>query len=135
MTDVAAAERAALLDLLERLGPDAPTLCEGWRTHDLAAHLVARERRPKALVGIVVKPLNGLAQSAEAVERRRPYRELLQVLRGGPPRWSIGGMLRGPLSGSTDVHELFVHHEDVRRLVDPAPRQAGPSSTRRCGSA
>ncbi len=36
-------ERAALCDTLERFGPDAPTLCEGWQTIDLAAHLVARE--------------------------------------------------------------------------------------------
>ncbi|MCW2608081.1 MAG: hypothetical protein JWO60_2774, partial [Frankiales bacterium] len=43
---VAAAERAALLDLLAASGPDAPTLCPGWTTHDLAAHLVVRERQP-----------------------------------------------------------------------------------------
>ena len=59
MTDVAAAERAALLDLLERLGPDAPTLCEGWATHDLAAHLVVRERRPVAGPGYVFPALHG----------------------------------------------------------------------------
>lgn len=124
MTDVAATERAALLDLMERLGPDAPTLCEGWTTHDLAAHLVARERRPQAVVGIVVKRLGKLAESAEAAERARPYAELLEALRGGPPLWSAGGLLRGPLSGVTDVHEFYVHHEDVRRLVDPTPRVA-----------
>ena len=32
-------ERAALADLLEELGPDAPTCCEGWTTAHLAAHL------------------------------------------------------------------------------------------------
>ena len=35
-------ERAALCILLDKTGPDAPTLCEGWRTSDLAAHLVLR---------------------------------------------------------------------------------------------
>lgn len=124
MTDVAAAERAALLDLLERLGPDAPTLCEGWTTHDLAAHLVARERRPQAVVGIVVRPLARLTQAAEARMRQVPYDDLVRTLRGGPPVWSAGGALRGRLSGSTDVHEFYVHHEDVRRLVDPSPRDA-----------
>ena len=34
--------------------PDAPTLCEGWKTRDLAAHLVVRERRPDATLGIAV---------------------------------------------------------------------------------
>ena len=32
--------------LLKDLGPNQPTLCEGWRTADLAAHLVLREHRP-----------------------------------------------------------------------------------------
>lgn len=124
-TDVAATERAALLDLMTELGPAAPTLCEGWATHELAAHLVARERRPQAVAGILVRPLHGLTAAAEARMRRLPYDDLLATLRGGPPLWSAGGALRGPLSGITDVHELYVHHEDVRRLVDPTPRQAG----------
>ena len=42
----ARAERASLCDLLAEVGPDAPTLCEGWTTALLAAHLVVRERRP-----------------------------------------------------------------------------------------
>jgi len=127
VSTVAAAERTALLDLLDAAGPDAATLCEGWTTHDLAAHLVARERRPQALAGILVPPLHRLTEAAEAAERRRPYAELVARLRGGPPPWSAGGLLRGPLSGVTDVHEFYVHHEDVRRLIDPSPRAADPA--------
>jgi len=41
-TAVLLQERAALCDTLEQYGPDAPTLCTGWMTLDLAAHLVAR---------------------------------------------------------------------------------------------
>nr|BFE88977.1 hypothetical protein GCM10020093_115780 [Planobispora longispora] len=52
----ARAERAALSDLFARLGPDAPTLCEGWTTFDLAAHLVLRERRLDAAPGIALSP-------------------------------------------------------------------------------
>ena len=44
-------ERRALCELLDETGPDAPTLCEGWTTGDLAAHLVLRERRPDAAAG------------------------------------------------------------------------------------
>ena len=40
-------------------GPDEPTLCEGWNTRDLAAHLVLRESRPDAALGVVVRPLAG----------------------------------------------------------------------------
>ena len=48
-------ERAALCDLLTELGPDAPTLCEGWRSADLAAHLFIREHRPDAVPGFRLK--------------------------------------------------------------------------------
>ncbi|MHB1139691.1 MAG: maleylpyruvate isomerase N-terminal domain-containing protein, partial [Microthrixaceae bacterium] len=41
-------ERAELCELFEIVGPDVATLCEGWTTRDLAAHLVVRERRPDA---------------------------------------------------------------------------------------
>ena len=53
-TEVLLKERAAMCDTFEKFGPDAPTLCEGWLTLDLAAHLVAREARSDAAVGLVV---------------------------------------------------------------------------------
>ena len=53
-TQVLLTERAALCDTLEKFGADAPTLCEGWTTLDLAAHLVAREARSDAAAGLVV---------------------------------------------------------------------------------
>ena len=37
-------ERLELCDLLDELGPSVPTLLEGWTAHDLAAHIVLRER-------------------------------------------------------------------------------------------
>ena len=40
-----AQERIKLCDLFDELGPSAPTLIEGWTAHDLAAHIVLRERR------------------------------------------------------------------------------------------
>ncbi len=49
-------ERRALCALLDETGPDAPTLCEGWTTGDLAAHLVLRERRPDAAAGVAGRP-------------------------------------------------------------------------------
>ena len=47
-------ERAEMCDLFASVGPDAPTLCEGWNTSDLLAHLLVRERRPDAAAGIAV---------------------------------------------------------------------------------
>ena len=51
MTRLAWSERQQLCDELERLGPDAPTLCEGWATRDLAAHLFVRDARPDLSIG------------------------------------------------------------------------------------
>ena len=57
MSTFAKRERLLLADLLETAGPDAPTLCEGWQTRDLAAHVVVRERRPDAVGGLLIKQL------------------------------------------------------------------------------
>ena len=54
MTTFAAAERARLADLLLEKGPDAPTLCGGWSTRDLAAHLWLRESRPDAFAALFI---------------------------------------------------------------------------------
>ena len=53
-SDLDLRERNELADLLDQLGPDAPTLCEGWNTADLAAHLVVRERDPRSAPGILL---------------------------------------------------------------------------------
>jgi uncharacterized protein (TIGR03085 family) len=122
---LARAERAALLELLTDLGPDAPTLCEGWTTHDLAAHLVVRERRPHAVPGLVVPALHGITARLERRMRPTAYDDLLAALRSGPPVWSPVG-LPDPLYDPANLHEFYVHHEDVRRLADPGPRAATP---------
>jgi uncharacterized protein (TIGR03085 family) len=111
----ARAEREALSDLLDTLGPDAPTLCEGWATADLAAHLVVREHRPDAAGGIAIKPLAGYTESVQnKIKSGRSYRALVDDVRQGPPRWSPYGLVPG-LDAMVNTLEFFVHHEDVRR--------------------
>jgi uncharacterized protein (TIGR03085 family) len=113
MTGIAARERAALVDLLHELGPDAPTLCEGWVTSQLAAHLVAREGRPAALPGILVPALHERTARIEAETlERSSYPDLVTSIAKGPPFGLVG--LPG-LADAVNVHEFFVHHEDVRR--------------------
>lgn len=113
MPSIARAERAALSDLLESLGPDAPTLCEGWDTRDLAAHLVVRERRMDAAPGIVLRPLAGHLESVTRDYAAKPYGELVTLVRKGPPALSPFRLPKvDPLLNTT---EYFVHHEDVRR--------------------
>ena len=110
---LAHADRLRLCDLMVEVGPAAPTLCEGWSTKDLAAHLVARDRRPDSVPGLVVERLSGWSEKVRAGELRRPYPELVAELRDGPPPWSPLAWARLDRLGNT--HEMFVHYEDVRR--------------------
>ncbi|MGH3856883.1 MAG: TIGR03085 family metal-binding protein [Pseudonocardiaceae bacterium] len=111
---LAASERQELCGLMDELGPDAPTLCGGWTTRDLAAHLVVREGRPVAAVGILLSPLAGLAARAQRGVAERPWPELVDLVRTGPPRWSLTRL--GPIGEKINGLEFFVHHEDVRRV-------------------
>ena len=57
-----AVERAQLSDLLDELGPEAPTLLAPWTTRDLAAHLVLREHDSRPAPGLSC-PVRGSAGS------------------------------------------------------------------------
>jgi uncharacterized protein (TIGR03085 family) len=110
-------ERAALAALLDETGPDGPTLCEGWQTKDLAAHLALRERRPDAAAGMAGGPLSGYAaRVTQQFQERHPYPELVTLFREGPPRMSPLALPRADEMANTVEH--FVHHEDVRRAVE-----------------
>jgi uncharacterized protein (TIGR03085 family) len=124
---LAARERHELCTLLDQLGPDAPTLCEGWRTRDLAAHLVVREGRPVAAAGILLSPLARLTARVQRSTAERPWPELVDAVRGGPPWWSP--MRLGPIGEKINGIEFFVHHEDVRRAGREWQRR--PPDTRR----
>ena len=114
-------ERHELADLLAAVGPDAATLDEGWVTRDLAAHLVIRERRPDAALGIVVRPLAGHSDKVRRQVASRAWGDLVDLVRTGPPKWSPAAI--APIDRLTNTVEFFVHHEDVRRASDDwAPR-------------
>lgn len=106
-------ERETLCDLFAEYGPDAPTLCEGWLTADLAAHLVVRERRPDSGPGLVWTPLAGYTDKVRRTVRdRTPWEQLVESVRRGPPP-----LLR-PFDGPMNTVEFFIHVEDVRRARD-----------------
>ncbi|MFI8964581.1 TIGR03085 family metal-binding protein [Streptomyces sp. NPDC053493] len=127
MSTHAKRERLLLADLLEAAGPDAPTLCEGWSTRDLAAHVVVRERRPDAAAGAVV-PVPALKARLERVQAEfadKPYAELIQLIRTGPPRLSPFTIKQ--VDEGANVVEFYVHAEDVRRAQsDWSPRELDP---------
>ncbi|GAA1792059.1 TIGR03085 family metal-binding protein [Planosporangium flavigriseum] len=106
-------ERDALADALLEVGPDAPTLCDGWTARDLAAHVALRDRRPDAVVGILARPLAGWTERVQRGYRDgHDYTELVDLVRH-PPRWSP--MSLAPLDEAANTVEFFVHTEDVRR--------------------
>ncbi|WP_280344507.1 TIGR03085 family metal-binding protein [Nocardia neocaledoniensis] len=125
-------ERHALVATMIEAGPSAPTLCGTWTVHDLAAHLVVRERRPDASLGILVKPLAGYLEAAQDKIAQRPFAELAEQVRTGPPWWSP---LR-PVDAVVNLTEMFIHHEDVRR-AEPGwtPRELAPADEARLWSA
>lgn len=118
-TSVAQVERALLCDLFEEVGPHAPTLCTGWDTHHLAAHLFVREGSPLGML------TGRSAESLDAVVAERDFASLVGELRDGPPRLSFFG------TGLTDRLgnglEYFVHHEDVRRAQPDFEQRAVPA--------
>jgi uncharacterized protein (TIGR03085 family) len=102
--------------LFDTLGPDAPTLCGDWRSRDLAAHLVLRERRPAAAAGILIGALSGHTEKVQNRLSAGPWPALVDKVRSGPPTLSpfaIPGV--DELVNST---EFFIHHEDVRRAQE-----------------
>lgn len=119
MTSFARAERAALADALLSAGPDAPTLCDGWATRDLAAHLVLRERRPDAAAGIMIKAAAGHLQKVQDGLSAGDYPKLIDKVRT-PPLWVRPGFAEE----AVNLVEFFIHHEDVRRATPGwTPRQ------------
>ncbi|WP_445524093.1 TIGR03085 family metal-binding protein [Streptomyces cyslabdanicus] len=125
MSTFAKRERLLLADLLETAGPEAPTLCEGWLTRDLAAHVVVRERRPDAVGGVLIKPLAPRLQKVMEEYAAKPYEELIQLIRTGPPRFSPFQLKQ--IDEVANTVEFYVHTEDVRRAQpDWAPRELDP---------
>ncbi|MGH9243095.1 MAG: TIGR03085 family metal-binding protein [Acidimicrobiales bacterium] len=119
-TALAIQERLALCDLIEELGPDASTLCEGWTTLDLLAHLAVRERDLIGAPGILVSgAVARLTDRAMDRYRAKGFHWLVDVIRTGPP---IGPWRLPVLSDRINLHEFYVHHEDVRRANGASPR-------------
>jgi uncharacterized protein (TIGR03085 family) len=110
-------EREELCALFLGLGPDAPTLCEGWTTADLACHLVLREH------------FRQWNDERIAAEKAKGYAVVVARLRRGAPAvpWRIP-RLRNFMNGG----EYFIHHEDVRRANGMGRREDRPDLDALC---
>jgi uncharacterized protein (TIGR03085 family) len=114
-------ERLECCDLFAELGPSVPALLEGWTAHDLAAHLVLRERDPVAGPCLVLPgPFQRFVERRRAgVAQRNEFTWLVARIRSGPP---VGFFRLGWVRALANLNEFFVHHEDVRRANGLAPR-------------
>ncbi|MCU1351360.1 MAG: hypothetical protein JWM05_569 [Acidimicrobiales bacterium] len=124
-SDLDRRERIELCDRFLNLGPDAPTLCDGWTTADLAAHLVVRERDPRSAPGILLggrfEPYTERLMARQL--ERYGYSGVVERVLSGPPM----GPLRIPAARhAMNMVEFFVHHEDVRRANGEVPRLDRP---------
>lgn len=107
-------ERLHLAETMAEVGPDAPTLCGEWTVRDLAAHLVVRERRLDAAPGIFLPPLAGYTKRVQDGVAAGDWVSLVDDVRTGPPVWSPYKLL----DAKVNLHEMFVHHEDILRATD-----------------
>ncbi len=119
------APRCAICSL--RVGPDAPTLCEGWDDPDLATHLVVRERKPLAGPGLV---MGGAAAALDGADHG-PHQGGPLLRRHSWPWCARARRRAAPRSTRLmNLTEYFVHHEDVRRGGgDTTPRPAAERRT------
>ncbi|PMD05358.1 TIGR03085 family metal-binding protein [Brevibacterium paucivorans] len=119
MTNFARAERLSVAALLREIGPDAPTLCEGWTTLDLAVHLVIRDRYPAALPANASDKAGKVEFFAKRTAMREselkalPWEKLVGMVAAGPGVLSPMGWT--PVDVLTNTGEFYVHHEDIRR--------------------
>ena len=102
-------ERDRLAQLLLELGPNAPTLNDGWETKDLAVHLLIRERKPLAAAGILVPAAQPLLNREEERQHARSYEDVVREWAAGPPAFIA------PINAGMNTSEHFIHHEDVQR--------------------
>ncbi|SCZ56313.1 TIGR03085 family protein [Arthrobacter sp. UNCCL28] len=118
--------REVLAETLLAAGPDSPTLCAGWQTRDLAAHLYLRERKIAVGLGLLIPSLGKASEKATsklAAKLKSPeaYAELIKTFRGGPP--ALSPLKIKALDETSNLIEYFVHTEDIRRAGDRwAPR-------------
>lgn len=113
---------AVFCETLAAVPPDAPTLCEGWTAHDLAAHVWIIKRVPSAWPGMTLPLLAGVTVARlTQVKERWSYPELIDRLRQHGP--AIAAMPGDAFEGHRHaLGEYVVHTEDILRANDlPAP--------------
>ena len=84
---------------------------------------VIRDRRPDLAPGIWVPLLASRTDEGIAAYAAKPWAELVDLVREGPPVWSPARV--PPIDDAVNLVEFFIHHEDVLR----GDEQVGPRRT------
>lgn len=122
-------ERKRISATFLAVGPEAPTLCEGWDAYDLAAHLWIRENEPLARLTAAVRRRPEQARMNVA-KARLPFQRMVGQLRTGPR--SLTPLRIPAVDRLANGFEYFVHHEDLRRAGEQPlpPRRLSPAAER-----
>lgn len=122
MTSFARRERTAICQTLRKLGPEQPTLCQGWSTKDLLVHLIVRENRPDAAVGLFIPFLSAYTDSISNKYKEKSFEELIAIFENGPKSPSPFSLPK--VDELANTFEFLVHHEDILRAQsDYQPRK------------
>lgn len=113
MTTFAKRERSAICQTLRQLGPDQPTLCQGWSTKDLLVHLIVRENRPDAAVGLFIPFLSSYTDSISKKYTEKSFEDLISIFENGPKSPSPFALPK--VDELANTFEFLVHHEDILR--------------------
>lgn len=122
-------ERHALAADFRAADPNAPTLCAGWTTRHLCAHLVQREH---AMLRNLWDQATTKVPGEEPFMRRLVehaatpggYAALVDRFEAGPSRRS----LISRFDEAVNLVEYVVHHEDLRRGSGPVPPRDLPAA-------
>ena len=118
ITRMARAEREEFAALLEGLTPqqwDSPTLCDGWRVHDVVAHVIGYDplsriqlarRMAKGLVTRGGANAVGVADNADTSPE-----ELTALMR----QYAVPHGLTAGFGGRIALTDGMIHQQDIRR--------------------
>lgn len=128
------AERQAFRSTLTEVGPDAPSLIEGWTVAGVAAHVLGGEQAAGVPVfaarllvarGVDLRSFN----RSRAIERSTARQRRRMAARGVD--WLVDRFRRPPPGlflrksvAPVSLFEAWVHHEDVRRANGRRPDTA-----------
>ncbi|MBM9468511.1 maleylpyruvate isomerase family mycothiol-dependent enzyme [Nakamurella leprariae] len=132
VNDLARAERADLVELLEQLTPRqwaAPSLCDRWTVQDVAAHVISYDGlSARELLRQMVRgrgnPHRANDLGVRAARRADPAAVLEQYRRHPEPRG-----LTAQFGGRIALTDGLIHQQDIRRALG-RPRAVPPERLR-----